>query len=64
MTPILTRKDGRAIIDPPCDFGHTSQAMECPSCSERLTGHPTPEEWWVWYRKRSQSKRRTGRAIG
>jgi hypothetical protein len=45
-------KDGRKRIDPPCELGHSYQAMECPSCSERLTGQLSSTEWWTWYRRR------------
>lgn len=49
-------KDGRLRIDPPCEFGHTFQAMECPSCAERTTGETSSKEWWKWYRRRYQKK--------
>jgi hypothetical protein len=47
-------KDGRRRVDPPCEFGHHHQAMECPSCAERLTDEMPSPEWWTWYRRRYQ----------
>lgn len=41
------------VIDPPCEYGHKRQAMECPSCSERLTGVAASAEWVKWYEQRS-----------
>lgn len=55
--------DGRAVIDPPCEFGHRLQAMECPSCCERKGG-TTTAEWWAWYRKRRGRQRRAAREEG
>jgi hypothetical protein len=40
------------VIDPPCDYGHTRQAMECPSCSEQVTGNPSSDEWRTWFERR------------
>ena len=42
----------RRRVDPACEFGHRWQAMECPSCTERLTGEKPPADWWAWYRRR------------
>lgn len=50
-------KDGRLRIDPPCEFGHQYQAMECPSCAHRVTGEEASPEWWKWYRRRYQKKK-------
>ena len=45
-------KGGRKRVDPPCEFGHRLQAMECPSCAEKVSGeNPTPE-WWAWFSRR------------
>lgn len=49
-------RDGRRKIDPPCEFRHKWQAMECPSCSERLGRGPCSAEHWEWYRKRRGKK--------
>jgi hypothetical protein len=57
-TPSRHSKDGRRVIDPPCEFGHRLQAMECPSCPERLGRPPCPPEHWEWYRKRYAKKAR------
>ena len=50
-------KDGRLRIDPPCEFGHHHQAMECPDCAHRVTGKESSPEWWKWYRRRYQKKK-------
>lgn len=52
MPDIARVKDGRRRLDPPCELGHTVQAMECPSCAERITGEKSSGEWWTWYGKR------------
>lgn len=46
-------RDGRRVVDPPCEFGHKLQAMECPSCADRLGHGPSSQEHWDWYRKRT-----------
>lgn len=51
-------KDGRRKLAEPCEFGHRYQAMECPSCSERITGTPASAEHWDWYRSRTMSKQK------
>lgn len=50
-------RDGRLRVDPPCEFGHTFQAMECPSCAERLTDEKPSPDWWKWYRQRYAKKK-------
>lgn len=52
MAEAAHAKDGRLRLEPPCELGHRLQAMECPSCAERVTGKPSPPEWWTWYRRR------------
>ena len=37
-----------------CVLGHTSKAMECPSCCG-VTPEADPA-WWRWYRGRTMSK--------
>lgn len=54
-------KDGRRKWLEPCAYGHTIQAMECPSCAEKL-GYATGAEWVRWYERRynrKPTKRRT-----
>lgn len=49
----------RTRLPSPCEFGHTTQAMECPSCSQRLHGETEANmnpEWWKWFRKRYGKK--------
>jgi hypothetical protein len=50
-------RDGRRIINPPCEYGHTRQAMECPSCATRVTGEIPSEEWVRWWERRSGRRR-------
>lgn len=49
-------RDGRLRIAPPCEFGHSWQAMECPSCAERTSGETPSAEWRAWYRRRYGKK--------
>ena len=53
--------DGRRVMEPPCELGHRAQAMECPACSERITGEPASAEWWTWYERRYNRKRGASR---
>lgn len=54
-------RDGRRRVDPPCGFGHSLQAMECPSCAERLTDEKPSPEWWTWYRRRYGKREEAGK---
>lgn len=53
-------RDGRIMLDPPCAQGHKLQAMECPDCSERITGKPAGDDWRKWYQTRKRKKPRAG----
>lgn len=49
-------KDGRLRLEKPCEFGHSLQSMECPSCAEILHGEKPSAGWWAWYRRRYGKK--------
>jgi hypothetical protein len=52
--------DHRRRIEPPCELGHRRQVMECPSCSQRITGKAASAEWWAWYRRRYRKRAVSG----